>query len=116
MEVWISPQRDHFNSVSDFLWSWDKQEYSKDFRENKSVHGFPWKKIYDKPRQHIKKQKHHFADKSLRESIPRQFNKKSRGPHGERGLEFSRREGGREGGREREREKERNPSTFLRIV
>ena len=23
----------------------------------------PWKKSYDKPRQHIKKQKHHFADK-----------------------------------------------------
>ena len=23
----------------------------------------PWKKIYDKPRQHIKKQRHHFADK-----------------------------------------------------
>ena len=22
-----------------------------------------WKKIYDKPRQHIKKQRHHFADK-----------------------------------------------------
>ena len=24
-----------------------------------------WKKSYDKPRQHIKKQRHHFADKSL---------------------------------------------------
>ena len=24
----------------------------------------PWKKGYDKPRQHIKKQRHHFADKS----------------------------------------------------
>ena len=23
----------------------------------------PWKKIYDQPRQHIKKQRHHFADK-----------------------------------------------------
>ena len=23
----------------------------------------PWKKNYDKPRQHIKKQRHHFADK-----------------------------------------------------
>ena len=23
----------------------------------------PWKKSYDKPRQHIKKQKHHFADR-----------------------------------------------------
>ena len=25
----------------------------------------PWKKIYDKPRQHIKRQRHHFADKGL---------------------------------------------------
>ena len=25
----------------------------------------PWKKSYDKPRQHIKKQRHHFADKCL---------------------------------------------------
>ena len=24
----------------------------------------PWKESYDKPRQHIKKQTHHFADKS----------------------------------------------------
>ena len=25
----------------------------------------PWKKNYDKPRQHIKKLRHHFADKGL---------------------------------------------------
>ena len=25
----------------------------------------PWKKSYEKPRQHIKKQRHHFADKVL---------------------------------------------------
>ena len=25
----------------------------------------PWKKRYDKPRQHIKKQKHYFANKGL---------------------------------------------------
>jgi len=25
----------------------------------------PWKKNYDKPKQHIKKQRHHFADRSL---------------------------------------------------
>ena len=41
----------------------------------------------------------------MRESFPRQVDKKSRGPQGERGLEFSRR-------------KKRNffPSTFLRVV
>ena len=25
----------------------------------------PWKKSYNKPRQHIKKQRHHFANKGL---------------------------------------------------
>ena len=25
----------------------------------------PWKKSYDKPRQHIEKQRHHFTDKGL---------------------------------------------------
>ena len=25
----------------------------------------PWKKSYDQPRQHIKKQRHYFADKAL---------------------------------------------------
>ena len=25
----------------------------------------PWKKVYDQPRQHIKKQRHYFADKCL---------------------------------------------------
>ena len=25
----------------------------------------PWKKSYNKPREHIKKQRHHFADKDL---------------------------------------------------
>ena len=25
----------------------------------------PWKESHEKPRQHIKKQKHHFADKGL---------------------------------------------------
>ena len=25
----------------------------------------PWKKSYDKPRQNIKKKRHHFADKGL---------------------------------------------------
>ena len=25
----------------------------------------PWKKIYDQPRQHIKKQRHYFADNAM---------------------------------------------------
>ena len=28
----------------------------------------PWKKSYDQPRQHIKKQRHHFADAGLEET------------------------------------------------
>ena len=43
---------------------------------------------------------------SLRESIPRQVDKKSRGPYGERGLEFSRRKKGQTF----------FPSTFPRII
>ena len=42
----------------------------------------------------------------VRESIPMQVDKKSRGPHGERGLEFSRRKKGQTF----------FPSTFLRII
>ena len=42
----------------------------------------------------------------MRESIPRQIDKKSRGPQGERGLEFSRRKKGQTF----------LPATFLRII
>ena len=42
----------------------------------------------------------------MRESIPWQVDKKSRGPHGERGLEFSKRKKGQTF----------FPSTFLRII
>ena len=34
-------------------------------REIKKKMHIPWKERYDKPRQHIKKQRHHFADKGL---------------------------------------------------
>ena len=30
----------------------------------------PWKKTYDKPRQHVKKQRHHFTDKEVCIVIP----------------------------------------------
>ena len=30
----------------------------------------PWKKSYDKPRQHIQKQRHHFADKGPSSQLP----------------------------------------------
>ena len=66
-----------------------------------------WQEICDKPRQCVEKQRHYSANKGLysqgyglpsghilRESVPRQVDKKSRGPQGERGLEFSRRKKG----------------------
>ena len=44
-QVWV------FISVSERLQSWNQKTVT------------PWKKSYDKPRQHIKKQRHHFANK-----------------------------------------------------
>ena len=35
---------------------------SKSLKSNNTMLA-PWKKSYDKPQQHIKKQRHHFADK-----------------------------------------------------
>ena len=34
-------------------------------KKTKTKNMFPWKESCDKPRQHIKKQRHHFADKCL---------------------------------------------------
>ena len=45
--------------------------------------------------------------KTLRESVPRQVDKESRGPQGERGLEFSRR---------KKEQTFSSFSTFLRII
>ena len=79
-----------------------------------------WQEICDKPRQCVEKQRHYSANKGLysqgyglpsghilRESVPRQVDKKSRGPQGERGLEFSRRKKG---------QTFFSFSTFLRII
>ena len=35
------------------------------FKKKKKNPLAPWKKSYDNPRQHIKKQRHHFVDKNL---------------------------------------------------
>ena len=47
----------------------------------------------------------------LRQSVPRQVDKKSGGPQGERGLQFS-----PEGSAEEEKRTNFFPSTFLRII
>ena len=47
------------------IWMWGDQQKSPGWlgpsTQQKTL--APWKKSYDKPRQHIKKQRHHFADK-----------------------------------------------------
>ena len=51
-------------TVSDFIFLGSKITADGDCsREIKTL--APWKKSYGKPRQHIKKQKHHFADNGL---------------------------------------------------
>ena len=51
-------------TVTDFIFQVSKITANGDYsHETKIV--TPQKKSYDKPRQHIKKQRHHFADKGL---------------------------------------------------
>ena len=51
-------------TVADFIFGGSKITADGDCsHETKTL--APWKKSYDKPRQHIKKQRHHFANKSL---------------------------------------------------
>ena len=51
-------------TVADFIFLGSKITVDSDYsHEIKTL--APWKKSYDKPRQRIKKQKHHFANKGL---------------------------------------------------
>ena len=50
-------------TVSDFILGGSKITADGDCSHEIKRH-FPWKKIYDQPRQHIKKQRHYFANKS----------------------------------------------------
>ena len=51
----------------DGIWMWgDQQEVPWVTGAKYSAKTLaPWKKSYDQPRQYIKKQRHHFADKGL---------------------------------------------------
>ena len=49
-------------TVSDFILGGSKITADGDCSHEIKRH-FPWKKIYDQPRQHIKKQRHYFANK-----------------------------------------------------
>ena len=56
--------RGKVEEVTDFLFLGSKITMDGDFsHEIKTV--APWKTSYDKPRQFIKKQRHHFANKGL---------------------------------------------------
>ena len=52
-----SSNRFNFLGIYSHRWQWLKPWNSKTLA--------PWKESYDQPRQHIKKQRHHFADKGL---------------------------------------------------
>ena len=50
---------------TDFIFLGSKITVDSDCSHEIKRHLAPWKKIYDQPRQHIKKQRHHLADKGL---------------------------------------------------
>ena len=49
--------------MRDFIFGDFKITVDGDCSHEMKRHPAPWNKSYDKPRQHIKKQKHHFATK-----------------------------------------------------
>ena len=51
--------------VSEFIFWGSRITADSDYSHEIKRHLTPWKKSYDLPRQHIKKQRHYFADKGL---------------------------------------------------
>ena len=52
-------------TVTDFIFLGSKSTADGDCSHEIKKMLAPWKKSYDKPKQHIKKQRYHFADKGL---------------------------------------------------
>ena len=52
-------------TVTDFIFLGSKITADGDCNYEIKRHFAPWKKSYDQPRQHIKKQRHYLANKSL---------------------------------------------------
>ena len=52
-------------TVSDFIFGGSRSTAHGDCSHEINKMLAPWKKSYDKPRHHIKKQRHYFADKGL---------------------------------------------------
>ena len=56
---------DTMETMTDFIFLGSKITADGDCSHKIKKMLAPWKKSYDKPRQHIKKQRHHFVDKGL---------------------------------------------------
>ena len=52
-------------TVRDFIFGGSKIITGGDCGYEIKRHFAPWKKSYDQPRQHIKKQRHYFANKAI---------------------------------------------------
>ena len=52
-------------TVSHFIWGGSNITADGDCSHEIKKTLAPWKKSYDQPRQHVKKQRHYFADKGL---------------------------------------------------
>ena len=57
-------EREKVEAVTDFIFSGSKITADDDCSHEIKRCFAPWKECYDKPRQHIKKQRHHFAIQS----------------------------------------------------
>ena len=57
--------RETTETVTDFIFLGSKITANGDCSHEIKRHFAPWKKSYDQPRQHIKKQRHYFANKGL---------------------------------------------------
>ena len=61
---WQQIDGETVGTVTDFIFGGSKITADGDCSHEIKRH-FPWKKIYDQPRQHIKKQRYYFANKGL---------------------------------------------------
>ena len=57
--------RETVETGADFIWGASKITADGDCNHEIKRHLTPWKESYDQPRQHIKKQRHYFANKGL---------------------------------------------------
>ena len=61
----MANRRGKREAVTDFVFLGSKSTVDSDCSREIKKTLAPWKKSYEKPRQHIKKQRHYFTNKSL---------------------------------------------------